>query len=104
MVSVMTGLMDLLGQWGQYGPGGMMGGGSGMWYGAGWLGMLFPIIFWVLVIVGIVVLIRWIGTMSKGGPQQGGTQEDSAMELLRRRYAKGDITKEEFEEKKRDLS
>lgn len=102
--------VELLGQWGRggdgygggYGPGGMMGGG---WYGMGWFGGIFMIIFWILIIVGIVVLIKWVSTMSKGTPVQGGgQQEDSAIEILRRRYAKGDITKEEFEEKKKDLS
>ena len=82
--------------WGM-GPG-MMGGG----YGIGWFGPLIMIAFWIVVIVGIVFLIRWvvISTRSTG---QKTYHEDSALEILKKRYARGDIDKEEFEEKKRDL-
>ncbi len=57
------------------------------------------LVFWGLVIVGIVVLIR---ALAGRGPA-GATHPDSAMEMLRRRYAAGDITKEQFEEMKRTL-
>ena len=82
--------------WGM-GPG-MMGWG----YGMGWFGPLIMIAFWIAVIVGIVFLIRWlvIATRSTG---QKRYYEDSALEILKRRYARGEIGKEEFEEKKRDL-
>jgi putative membrane protein len=84
-------------QWGQYGWGpGMMGGGWG--YGMGWFGSLLMLAFWALVIVGLVFLIRWFALM--GRERRG---EDSALEVLKQRYAKGEISKEEFEEKKKDL-
>ena len=96
-----TALRDILAQgrgyeWGM-GPG-MMGWG----YGIGWFGPLIMIAFWIAVIVGIVFLIRWlvISTRSTG---QRTYHEDSALEILKRRYARGEIGKEEFEEKKRDL-
>ena len=69
-----------------------------MW---GFWGFLMPVmmlIFWVVVIVGIVFGIRWLVT--NGKKQQG----DSALEILRQRYARGEIQKEEFEIKKKDLS
>lgn len=98
---LITTLKDILAQgrgydWGM-GPG-MMGGG----YGMGWFSPLIMIAFWIAVIVGIVFLIRWlvISTRSTG---QGTYHEDSALEILKRRYARGEIGKEEFEEKKRDL-
>ncbi|HXG50810.1 MAG TPA: SHOCT domain-containing protein [candidate division Zixibacteria bacterium] len=69
-----------------------------MWWGAWGLGMMFMMVFfWALVIVGIVLLIRWL--LSQG--REAGS--DSALEILRRRYARGEIDKEEFESKKRDL-
>ena len=69
------------------------------WWGFWWFGPIFMLIFWVLVIVGIVVLIKWIGSQSR----IEGRTEESAMDILKKRYAKGEISKEEFEEKKRDI-
>lgn len=91
---------DALAQWRGYdwghGPG-MMGG-----YGMGWFGGIFMIIFWIAVIIGIVFLIRWI-VQSTGAGGHGGRSEESALEILKRRYAKGEIDKKEFEQKKKDL-
>jgi putative membrane protein len=69
----------------------------------GWMGisMLFGIVFWILVIVGIVFLVVWVVQKAMGGG--GGGTERSALEILKKRYASGEISKEEFEEKKRDL-
>ncbi len=88
---------EALAQWGGHGPG-MMGWG----YGMGWLGMIFMSIFWIAVIVGVILLIRWL-IVSTGGKGQRTSGEDSPLEILKRRYARGEINKDEFEEKKRDL-
>ena len=84
--------------YGGYGMGpGMMGWG----YGMGWFGMIFMAIFWIALIIGVVLLIRWLWmSTSKGKP---GT-EDPPLDILKRRYASGEINKEEFEQKKRDLT
>jgi len=58
------------------------------------------IIFWILIIVLIVYLIR--GEMGSSHKQLGHTGETS-MDLLKKRYAKGEITKKEFDEIKKDL-
>jgi putative membrane protein len=81
--------------WGGHGPG-MMGWGHG-W---GWLGLLLMIIVWALVILGIIALIRWLWT---AGPRHAGGQPPAALDILKARYAKGEINKEEFEQKKKDL-
>jgi putative membrane protein len=54
--------------------------------------MLF---FWGAVIIGAVVLVRWLLDQSKGGK--------SALQILQERYARGEIDKAEFEERRRDL-
>ncbi len=82
--------------------GGMMGGYGG--YGMGGFGGIFMIVFGILIIVGIIVLIRWMLHSSpsnrNGWQGQGG---DRSLDILRERYARGEINKEEFEQKKRDL-
>ena len=69
----------------------------------GWFGPLFMIIFWVLIIVLIVLLIRSL-LSSNRSRSAGPNLEDSALEILKKRYARGEIDKEEFEAKKKDLS
>jgi putative membrane protein len=90
-------------QWGGYrdwhmGQQGMMGG----WGFGGWFGSIFMLLFWVLVIIGLIFLIKWLVQTTRKGP--GAFHEGSrALDILKERYARGEINKEEFEEKKRDL-
>ena len=90
-------------QWGGgYGGWGMGPGMMGWGYGMGWMGMIFMAAFWIAVIVGIVFLIRWLVVPTGSSGIRGGGEE-SALEILKKRYARGEIKKEEFEEKKKDL-
>jgi putative membrane protein len=61
--------------------------------------MLMMLVFWGVVIVGIVPAIRWLMTQSREA-----RVTDPALDILRQRYARGDISKEEFETKKKDLT
>ena len=79
-----------------------MGPGMHWGYGGGWVGMGFMALFWVAVIVGIVFLIRWMVSGNLG--QQGTPPGESPLDILKKRYARGEINKEEFEERKKDLS
>jgi putative membrane protein len=85
------------GSYGQQGPGGwrhMMYYGHGYGYG----GMFMWII--ILIVVGLVVYFIVRGQKTKG---QKPTQNESHLDILKQRYAKGDITKEEYERIKKDL-
>ncbi|MEW6683338.1 MAG: SHOCT domain-containing protein [Nitrospirota bacterium] len=73
--------------------GGMMGGGIGLW-------MLLNTIFWILVIVGVVLLVVWAVQKGTGA----GRTEETALEILKKRYARGEVSKDEFEEKKRHIA
>ncbi len=63
----------------------------------GFIGMLA---FWALVIAGIVWLVR---QSSANGNSGSGTSSHSALEILKTRYAKGELTKEQFESMKKDI-
>ena len=91
-----------LAQWGGYG-GWHMGPGM-MDGGMGWFGGIFMILFWVLVIVGLVFLIKWLVQNTRGESGSAERGVSRAVDILKERYARGEINKQEFEEKKRDLS
>ncbi len=90
-----------LAQPGEYGGWTMGPGMMGNW-GMGWFGMIFMIAFWVLIIVGLVFLIKWL-IQTTGSGKTGGRMGSSAIEILKERYARGEIDKAEFEAKKKDL-
>jgi putative membrane protein len=75
-----------------------------MWgsWGIGMMIMMF--IFWALIIVGIVFLIRWlIAAGGTGRRLDANHRGDSALDILKKRYARGEISKQEFDEIRRDL-
>lgn len=85
----------MMGDWGW--------GGWGMMGPFGWIGML---LFWALIVLGIIYLWRALDLGSGFGHQEdgGGSRRDSALEIARERYAKGEIGREEFEQLKKDLA
>ena len=68
-----------------------------MWGAGGAVMMLMILVFWGLVITGLVLGIRWL---ARQGRQE---RPDRALDILRERYARGEINKEEFEARRRDL-
>ncbi len=97
MVSVLAGSATTV-QWGM----GEAPWGWHMWWGVWGVGMmLFMLLFWALIIVGVVALFRW----AFGRPGPGGRSERGgrALEILKERYAKGELTREQFEAIRRDL-
>lgn len=74
-----------------------------MWHGIegmgwGWLGigLLHMLVFWGLVILALVALFKWMGG--------GNVETSSAIDILKACYAKGELTREEFEWLKRELA
>ena len=82
----------------------MMGGGGNSMMGYGWNniggwggfgpGWIFMIIFWILIILGVVVLVRNLGDTKQNDAGK------TSLDILKERYAKGEINKEEFKAKK----
>jgi putative membrane protein len=76
----------------------MFGHEEMMWGFGGW----WMMIFWILVIIGIVFLVKWLVEQGRTD-RQTSQKEESPLDILKKRYAKGEIDKEEFEQKKKDL-
>ena len=83
-----------------YGPH-MMWGGS--WFGM-FLGALFFILMLVALIAGIAVVARWFG-MTGHGPQppHHAPPGSTPLDILKERFARGEIDKDEYEERRRVL-
>lgn len=89
----------------QSGGGGRMMEYHGYGLRLGWWTLI--ILFWVLVVVGVIASLRWA---IEGSRRDRGTRNEPALpprnralEILNERYAKGEIDKHEYEEKKRDI-
>lgn len=91
--------------WAQQGRYGDWHMGSGMMsgWGFGGGGGFFMMVFWIFVIVGLVFLIKWLIQTTTGGNPK--TKNDpTALDILKQRYAKGDIDKTEFDAMKKDIT
>lgn len=64
------------------------------------LGSIFVILFWVIV---LVALLRFVLGGRGYGHWRGRHDANHPMEILKERYAKGEITKEQFTEMKKDI-
>lgn len=88
-----------------------------MWNGAWWPGGLFMGLFW-LVLFGLVVFLavyaaqNWNRRQTAGGPptsrgtsgeREASGERETPREVLDRRYAEGEISRDEYEQMKRDL-
>jgi putative membrane protein len=91
--------------------GGWLGGAGCCGFGTyGWLGLILNLVIFAGVIVGLVLLIRWAtgkissGTISRSVLAGDSARGDSAPEILKRRYARGEITQEQYREMLSDLT
>ena len=73
------------------------------WFGGGWSPwfILMPLSVFVLMLVAMLIFCRH-GGMCRG-PWGGRDSTPSALDILKQRYAKGEISKEDFERMKRDI-
>ena len=78
-----------------------MWGMWGMWSVWGLMMMFLMLVFWGLVIAGLAVGLRWLVSRARD-PRRD--RADAALDILRQRYARGEISREEFEAKQRDLA
>ena len=76
----------------------MMWGYNGFGAAGMGIGML---VFWGLIVVAIVILVRGFG--GRPEPSEASVRNNTPLEILRDRYARGEIDKKEFEEKRREL-
>lgn len=83
--------------------------GPPMMWGGGWYGMIFGPLFMIVVLVAVIAGVglvgRWFGTPWYGAhPPHQAPPGRTPLEILRERFARGEIDKEEFEERRRVLS
>lgn len=77
----------------------------GYWHGMGAFGWIGMLLFWTLLVVAIVYLVRYLNTQSSSRtPERQPDSVESAMAILRERFARGEIDQEEFEQRKRMLN
>jgi len=75
--------------------------GYGPWGTGGFFMMLFMGVFWVVLVVGVGTLLWTV--LRKGSAGESHPGSGSALRILEERYARGEIGKDEFEQKRRDL-
>jgi len=78
-----------------------------MWGGGGWMGWIMGPVMMVAtiaIVVAVVVLVgRWLGGSAQGWTHRTPLPERTPLDILKERYARGEIDKEEFEERRRVL-
>lgn len=86
--------------WDRMGPW-MMGPDGGGWFWSMALHAVFAALFIAVVVVVVVLLVR---LLTRPDQSDGGGRERRALDILEERYARGELDREEFLEKKKDLS
>ncbi|MEL0585385.1 MAG: SHOCT domain-containing protein [Candidatus Thiodiazotropha sp. (ex. Lucinoma kazani)] len=69
--------------------------GFGFGFGGGYMWL-----FWL----GLIILIVWVVKATAGGKSTPSERHKTALDILRKRYANGEIDREEYEEKRKDLT
>jgi len=75
---------------------------GGYYGGMGWIVIILGFIFFIAIIVGIILLIVWLAKRATHSVSEPKTNT-KALDVLNERYAKGELTKEQYEDIKKDL-
>ncbi len=67
-----------------------------------WGGMWFGSVFWIVVLALLIWLV--VKNINREDHYRGQNNPETALDILKKRYAKGEISKEQFEQMKRDIS
>jgi len=73
---------------------------SGWGMGYGFFGWLMMFVLWIIIIAAVVLGVRWFIDQGK---LKGSSVEETPLDILKKRYASGEIDKEEFETMRREL-
>ncbi|MEK6951122.1 MAG: SHOCT domain-containing protein [Nanoarchaeota archaeon] len=85
---------------------GNMGIGFGSGAGWSWLMLIVGIVFWLAIVVAVILLIIWLYRQVSGKTITGRIGEEareSPLEILQKRFARGELTPKEFEAMKKEL-
>jgi len=74
------------------------GNGPHMMWGFGWMGLIMWFVFLILVVGIAIALWRTIGGGRAGSVREDAPARESALEVAQRRYARGEISRAEYEE------
>jgi putative membrane protein len=89
-------------QWNRFDGWHMGPGMMGRW-GGGWFGLFLWAVFWILILIVVVLAVkRLLHNAGRRERRPGG--DDRALEILKERYARGEIDREQFEAMKRDIA
>ncbi|MDX5374364.1 MAG: SHOCT domain-containing protein [Gammaproteobacteria bacterium] len=72
-------------------------------FGMGLGGGLLMLLFWIVIILGIVALARWLLSSAPKDTKRPGNGQSRALDILDERYARGEIDEDEYQEKRRHL-
>jgi putative membrane protein len=73
-------------------------------WGMGWLWMLMGIAFWILIVLALAYLVKYLVQITRRGEGPTAAAPGSALDILKERYARGEINREEFQSRKKDLT
>lgn len=71
-------------------------------FGLAWLGLVVRLLFWGLIIGGVILLAGWVASYVRQ-PAMATPAQESPLDIIKMRLAKGEITKEQYDQLKQDL-